>query len=173
MGCWPGGCSTRACTNWTSQESVLVPPRCRQLVFVRRVSQQKSHFRRVQKKSRGLATRDFPSLKPSRRGGPAHGRRRGRGVRGRGTGAARHRGLHMDSRGTEDAWSVDLASCRRQDLYPASGPAPAPHAARPLDATTQQAPRHKKRVRWVVRASLQGPRAGRAGPAQGRGRTSS
>ena len=32
----------------------------------------------------------------------------------------------MDSGGTEDAWSV--ASCRRQDLYPASagGPAPAP-----------------------------------------------
>ena len=103
---------------------------------------------------RGLATRDFPSLKPSRRGGPAHGRRRGRGVRGRGTGAARHRGLHMDSRGTEDAWSVGLSSCSRQDLYPVSGPAPAPHAARPLDATTQQAPRHKERVRWVVRASL-------------------
>ena len=32
----------------------------------------------------------------------------------------------MDSRETEDAWSVDLPSCRPQDLYPASGPAPTP-----------------------------------------------
>ena len=43
----------------------------------------------------------------------------------------------MDSGGTEDAWSVGLASCRPQDLYPAStgpcGPAPAlaPAAAGP------------------------------------------
>ena len=39
----------------------------------------------------------------------------------------------MDTRRTEDAWSVDLASCRRQDLYPASagpyGPAPGPAPA--------------------------------------------
>ena len=37
----------------------------------------------------------------------------------------------MDSRVTEDAWSVDLPSCRRQDLYPASagGPDPAPALA--------------------------------------------
>ena len=75
---------TRACKNWTSQESVLVPPRCRQLDFVRRVSQQNLISEESKKIARSSHSRfSLPQTIPP--GGPAHGRRRGRGVRGRGT----------------------------------------------------------------------------------------